>query len=102
MVAIERGEHDAGNAAGTVKQALNTFYNTTKTALANVPGLGSAEAKAEQYVKECWNHMVRNEVEQARDAYDKLVEAYEAMEDGDAKKEMYYEVRDIYKRISDF
>ena len=42
-----------------------------------------------------------NNVEKAREAYDNLVESYEAMEDSQGKANLYYEVYDIYQRLAE-
>ncbi|MFC1648830.1 hypothetical protein ACFL1B_05210 [Nanoarchaeota archaeon] len=57
--------------------------------------------KADQYVQRCWNHMSRNEVEQARSSYDKLVNVYECLDEGPVKTNLYQEVLDIYSRLSE-
>jgi len=61
----------------------------------------SAYERAQHHIKECWNHMASNEVEQAKKDYEKLRDVYETMTEGQEKTEVYYEVFDIYSRLSE-
>jgi hypothetical protein len=111
MVLIEEQSKGVGytstdeSTAATVKNAFDDFISGAVDAITNIrlrvnKHLGqTTEDYAEHLVKKCWNHMVRNEVEAAKEVYRELHTHYEDLEEGDHKTQLYYEVRDIYDRI---
>jgi len=63
--------------------------------------LKSPAKRAQAHIKECWYFMSQNEVEKARQSYQSLRDAYEKMNEGPTKTEVYYEVYDIYTRLAE-
>ncbi len=85
----------------TLKNTINNtkkVFGRLKLSINLVP---SHHKKAKHYINKCWNHMARNEVEKAKQCYEKLRELYEAMPEGSLKTTTYYEVLDIYQRLSE-